>query len=340
MPPSHDFVRELADHWPSQAWCEVETLVAVSGGADSVALLRGLVAMSESSGSRLSVVHVDHQMRGQQSQDDATFVQRLCDTLSVPCVVREVERPASHGDGFEATLRDARYAALEDVAHTRGARYLATAHTADDVAETVLHRIVRGTGIAGLAGIPELRVIDESLTVVRPLLWATRDDVVRYLDDIDQPFREDVTNKDQSVTRNRIRHELLPHLEQAYNPQVRAALGRLAILAAQAQDAISERAQQLAAESVSCEARDDADRVVVDIRRLDTANDFLIQEMFKRIWREQGWPERSMSATHWQRLSVMVRARRDGESTSAADFPGAVHVARDGDCLTLSRRRP
>src|SRR5262249_24315970 len=148
---------------------------AVSGGSDSVGLLRVLAALGPGLGLTLSVAHLDHGIRGAAARADADFVAGLAEALGLP-LDRGQWQPdrSSH---FEANARRARYAWLAEVARRREATAVAVGHTRDDQAETILHRIVRGTGLRGLAGIPPRRPLAEGLTLVRPLLKVGRDEI-------------------------------------------------------------------------------------------------------------------------------------------------------------------
>ena len=148
---------------------------------------------------------------------------------------------------FESDARRARYDWLTEVARVRGASVIAVGHTSDDQAETILHRIIRGTGPRGLAGIPSRRVLSSSprLTLVRPLLGVSRQEVRDYLAALKQPFREDASNADLSRTRARIRHDLLPKLAAEYNPNVALALVRLGSLASSFEQAIEADLREL-----------------------------------------------------------------------------------------------
>ena len=211
--------------WPKLgilfSWRDVTVMVAVSGGADSVALLLALRAITQQVAGQLVVAHFNHRLRGAESDGDERFVRQLCQHAEIGCTVAHADGAlASTGDGVEAAARQQRYEFLRAAANHRGARYVVTAHTADDQAETVLHRVVRGTGLAGLSGIPISRRLSEMTTIIRPLLSARRSAVLAYLHDRQQPFREDSSNELVVFTRNRIRHQLLPLLEQQFNPQV------------------------------------------------------------------------------------------------------------------------
>ena len=243
-----EFELRLAGSWPPEEWREVTVLVAVSGGPDSLALLRGLRALKIAGDGRLVAAHVNHQLRGSESDEDERFVREQCESLGLPCEVGKAPVAAiadEQGDGIEAAARQARYAFLTEAAHRVGARFVATGHTADDQAETILHRILRGTGIAGLAGSPRTRALSPATTLIRPMLTVRRAEVLAYLDRLGQPFREDRTNADRRFTRNRIRHELLPELARQYNPHVVEALVRLGKLARESQAALEPMIEDL-----------------------------------------------------------------------------------------------
>ena len=209
-----------------------ETVLAmVSGGADSTAMLR-LLASSELGALDVRVLHVNHLLRGEESDADAAFVEALCERLGVPCrvVCYDVSGYASaEGLNLEDAGRRVRYRFAEeelDAVAGAGEGRIAVAHTLDDNAETFLMRVVTGAGAGGLAGIPPVRG-----RIVRPLLDARRADVVAYLRGLEQEWREDITNADISRLRARVRHEVMPALE-AVDPRFPATLGRsLALLA-------------------------------------------------------------------------------------------------------------
>lgn len=186
-------------------------LALVSGGPDSVALLRALCDL----GAEPVVLHVDHGLRGAESEGDAAFVGALARALGLDCEVRTVRSDLSYGANLQERAREERYAIAREVARERGLRTLATGHTSDDVAETTLMNLARGSGLRGLAGIPPLRREGE-LAVVRPLIGTTRAEVLAYLAALGQGFRTDSTNALPKYARNRLRHEVLPALESLY----------------------------------------------------------------------------------------------------------------------------
>ena len=200
-------------------------LVALSGGADSVALLDVLRGLAPELRVTLHAVHVHHGLRP-EADADAAFARGLCADLDIPFHLERVAvRQEPPWEGLEAEARRARYAAFREVARRAGAQRVATAHTADDQAETVLMRLLEGAGPRGLAGIAPVRGI-----FIRPLLGACRGDVEAHLRARGLPSVEDASNRDPRVLRNRIRHEVLPYLAEALEPDIIRRLARSAAL--------------------------------------------------------------------------------------------------------------
>jgi tRNA(Ile)-lysidine synthase len=209
--------------------------VACSGGADSVALLRTLIEHRSRLGLVLSVAHMNHGIRGAESDADESFVRRLASQFDLSLHARRVETPANaqaHREGLEEAARRLRYTWFWELLAASEADAIVTAHTLDEQAETVLHRLLRGAWTEGLSGIhPVLKpATKQSGQILRPFLATTRLEVEAWLHAIGQPWREDASNSDLAFTRNRIRHELLPALAE-YNPAVKKQLAQLASLA-------------------------------------------------------------------------------------------------------------
>jgi tRNA(Ile)-lysidine synthase len=206
--------------------------VAVSGGADSVALLRRLAEQWQEFGLVLTVLHVHHGIRGAEADGDAAFVELLAESLGLRFRRRDVDTPAraeEEGESIEEAARKLRYAWFEDLLAKGTLDAVATAHTLDDQAETVLLKLLRGAWTEGLAGI--FPVVERTGgLILRPLLHTRRSEIEAWLKQINQPWREDSTNTDALYTRNRIRHNLLPILAE-YNVQIVAQLGQIASIA-------------------------------------------------------------------------------------------------------------
>ena len=209
-------------------------VVGVSGGADSVALLHALVMLAPSLRVSVRVLHVDHGLRSESARD-ADFVRRVAARLGVPV---EVTRVSVGGGSLEAAARAARYAALETAADRAAAARIALGHTADDQAETVLMRVLEGSGVRGLAGIPAVRG-----RIIRPLIDVRRGDVLAYLQEAGWPWIEDPSNRDLRFLRNRVRHLVLPVAANACEADVVAALIRVGCLARETIDTIDRVAE-------------------------------------------------------------------------------------------------
>ncbi len=338
----------LASQQSVDALCDVSSVVAVSGGPDSVALLRGLAALKAREDAhqwtirsapgvqpaRLIVAHVHHGLRGAAADLDQRWVADLASRLDLPFQTRRVStRRAAlrDGDGLEAAARKLRYRVLRQIAHEVGARYLFVAHTADDQIETILHRLLRGTGLAGLTGMPRARRLSPAVTLVRPLLGVRRVAVLEYLARLQQPYCVDATNADRSLTRARIRHELLPLL-QSYHPQADAAILRLGRLAGDAQDVIDRWARDVFRQAVE---RIDPQRVRIARGPLAGQPPYLVGEVMLRVWRRQKWPRQAMTFGHWRRLAALALGAAE---ETALTLPGDIDARVEGDLLTLSKR--
>lgn len=200
--------------------------LAVSGGADSVFLLEALGELAPRWNLQLSVVHIDHGIRGGASHADAEFVKDLSARHSLPFHLRQADVPAID-DNLEQAARRVRQACFAELISSGAIDRIATGHTRSDQAETVLYRILRGSGTAGLAGI--LPVTREG--IVRPLLELDRGEIECWLRKRNIPWREDATNQDRSYARNRLRHEILPLLRTTFNPGLDEILAHMAVIA-------------------------------------------------------------------------------------------------------------
>jgi tRNA(Ile)-lysidine synthase len=213
--------------------------VAVSGGADSVALLRVLLELRRELGIVLSVLHFNHKIRGADADEDERFVASLADQHGLEFHRSSADVPAyaaEHKLSLETAGREARYQFLESFFHRQALDAVATGHTMDDQAETVLIRVLRGAGTKGLGGIYPKRAVlscggQEVGYIVRPLLEIRRAEVLGCLRALHQSWREDASNADLQHTRNRIRHRLIPLIETRFQPTVVAALAQLAEVA-------------------------------------------------------------------------------------------------------------
>ena len=306
-------------------------LVALSGGPDSVAMIQGLTQFRAEFDLRISAAHINHQLRGQESDDDAVWVNDLCNKLKVPMFGIKVDvKAAAHekGIGIEEAARKARYEFLLTLAEEHGCQVIAVAHHRNDQAETVLGNFLRGSGIAGLRGMQSSRNISDQIRVVRPMLDASQASVLQYLESIGQDFRVDSTNRQNVATRNKIRNELIPKLESDFNPAIVDGMVRIAEQAREIEEIIESLVSDLMTVALKYQ---DNDTVRVDCNVLQGQNRHLIRALFHRIWRLQDWPRKTMTYSSWDNLASLT------ENAGAVTLPGNIDARRRGSLLVVTR---
>lgn len=313
--------------------------VAVSGGADSVALLRLLLELRDQLGIVLSVVHFNHKMRGAASDKDERFVRSLAEKhgLTLHLGHGDVKKKAeSEKANLEDAARRARYAFFRRLTESGLVDCVATAHTADDQAETVLAHILRGTGMAGLGGIHPTTKDG----IVRPLLAVRRENLRKYLRAKKQAWREDLTNRDISRQRARMRKKLLPLLEKDFNPKSIEHLGDLAN-AAREEEALTAGLCETF-HVTHLKGKDGA----VEISAHDLTRSFslsagkaashalgkrLVREAFRRLSSKAG----QLTLRHVEQVMALAE---HGENGKVLQLPGKVDVRRDNDALVFIPR--
>lgn len=323
--------------------------VAVSGGADSVALLRLLHNFRGDLGITLNVVHFNHSLRGDEAEADARFVSELASTLDCEFIVAKEDvaaEAARERKNIEETARRLRYAYFQRVVEESRATCIAVAHTSDDQAETVLSHMIRGTGPTGLAGIyPRVG------SIVRPLLETRRQDLRQYLQDIGQKWREDSTNQDTHRLRARIRAQLLPQLESDFSPQVVPHLCELGRLSREEvvfwSTLVEERMQscvEIRGESFYIQIRDlraplnFATRLSGEPLSPEAAAGSpwrpLTERLIRRLYQGVRGDRRELSAEHVEQI---IRLATESTSGHHIQLPGWVKVVREFDTLIFSR---
>lgn len=328
-------------------------LVAVSGGSDSVGLLAMLARIQQDdhpSESELHVVHFDHQW-GAHSHQTSEFVASLAarhgaafhgETLESRVrkdgLKLQGQPPRLSSLGPEATARQLRYRFFEELADHLSAGYLLTGHTREDQAETILMRILRGTSIDGLAGIRPARALTNNCQLLRPLLGIQRATIQQYLSDCHQPFVEDPSNDDISLTRNRIRKQVLPFLAEVIGQELTAPLTKLGESASDWKAIWSYVSDSLKDARLESEPG----QVCVHVKRLEDVPEPVIRQQLIEWWQQAALPQKEMNREHWMRLTrLAVRPLSDtGEATSwpaEFHFPGPVLARRSGGVLTIKR---
>jgi tRNA(Ile)-lysidine synthase len=268
-----------------------------------------------------------------EAKSDAAWTVELCGRLGLPIFAEEeVDVPAyarERGLNIEEAARMLRYQFFERAARAEHCSQVAVAHTADDQVETVLHHLLRGTGLAGLRGMQAARPIAEEITLVRPLLKIRRAQIEPWLAEIGQDYRSDPTNFDQSRTRNRLRHSVLPALERELGPQVRESILRIAEQAGELQSTIHELAAGLL---VKCMEDDAPELARMNAELLSGQPRHLVREVFVELWKRKDWPRQAIGFDDWDRLWRLVK------EGGTATLPGNVEAARRGSLIVLRRR--
>ncbi|MDP6634071.1 MAG: tRNA lysidine(34) synthetase TilS [Phycisphaerae bacterium] len=283
-------------------------VVGVSGGCDSVAglaILRQL-ARCENRAYELTVAHLDHALRD-ESPDDAAFVGDLAKRWDLPCAIERIDIAALAAErslSLETAARMVRYEFLQRIADQAGAKYIAVAHHADDNAETICHRIFRGSHLRGAGGIQASRTLGRSETLlVRPLLNCRRSDIEAFCARENLTFRTDPTNARSDFTRNFIRNELLPLVKRRINPEGDMALVRLGKALADAEEFIASQASDIAAGSIR---RDRPGQTVIDLRPLDSVHRTIRGWIFREAMELAGIASGKVSAGKLEELSALA----------------------------------
>lgn len=310
-------------------------VVGVSGGADSVALLQLLYELSAAGWSlRLHVAHLNHQIRGAEADHDAEFVAQLARGIRVPASIESADVPARarvDGVSLEQAGRECRFEMLERVCLQVGAEYVALAHQADDQAETVLHRVVRGTGVRGLVGIRPSRALrpGSAVRVIRPLLSIRRSEIEAFLRERHLPFCVDSTNQTLTYTRNVIRREVLPLLQAKFNPQVLDALLRLGEQASDLENYLDDLADKSLPPLI---IETGVDQLTLDCEALERKPRVIRSHLLRQAFRRLGFPEGEITYDHLVR-TLSLAGDRNGSKT--LHLPGGIRVTRSYGRLKL-----
>ena len=313
-------------------------VVAVSGGPDSMALLHALLRLRERAGPRLHVAHLDHNFR-EEAHEDAQFTATAACRLGLPVTI-EKAAPVSYQremgiSSFEEAAREVRYIFLARVARDLGAAAIALGHTADDLAETVLMHILRGSGIHGLRGMEQLstwrsRTGGHEAVLFRPILGVTKGETESYCNKLGIAFREDPGNRLLRFTRNRVRHHLLPALEE-YNPRIRQALIRLAQSASLEVGYLEEEVTRL----WNASARQEGDSISLDAHQLALIHPFMQRMVLRRAYRQLTGDTRRLGEVHLRAMADFIGS----PPGKALGLPRGLRLHSGYRQLILSRNR-
>jgi tRNA(Ile)-lysidine synthase len=310
-------------------------LLAVSGGADSIALLYTMEALKAEKVLHIELfcAHINHHLRGADADADESFVLEQAAVLNIPVFARQVDVRGfarSNKLSIETAARKLRIENLLDIAAANNCNCIATGHQKNDNAETVLQRLSRGTGFRGLGGIRPVRVFDNKVKIVRTLLCVTRDEVIQYLQKRGLRWRIDHTNADCTYRRNFIRHRLLPDLQQHNDSSIVEQLFGLSGSAQRFYDLVCSRAEKIWPKLARCASG----KVELNLR------DFLLEpepvkvELIRRGLTSSGSGERDLSQKHYEKI---LRLARQNISGKQIELPGSFTVQREYENLIFTR---
>jgi len=309
-----------------------KVLVAVSGGPDSTALLLALNGLKQSFGLKLKIAHLDHMFRSKdETKNDHEYVSALAKRLSIPLVYKRIDVPAYAGEtglSLEEAAREKRYGFLLEAAREVRAKKIALGHTLDDQAETVLMRLIRGSGSGGLRGMPPMRPLDGAF-IVRPLIEVWRKEVEEYLKGTGIRPRQDATNLMRKFLRNRIRHELMVLLKK-YNPNIKEVLARSAQNLSCDYEVLSDLIDKT---FMGC-AKIKGDCVTVSLKRLKGKKAGIRRGILRKAIEASKGSLRGIDYSHIEDIEDLMKAGK-----GAMDLPGRIRVTRTKHELVFGRTK-
>lgn len=304
-------------------------LIAVSGGQDSLCLIKLLLDLQSKWGWDLGIAHCDHRWRS-DSQANAHHVENLAKTWGISFYLETANQPINS----EAAARHWRYQALSAIAQANNYQYIVTGHTASDRAETLLYNLIRGTGADGLQALTWQRPLTTGIMLVRPLLEITRTQTEQFCQEFKLPIWEDSTNQDLQYARNRIRQELLPYLRENFNPQVESALAQTAELLQAEVEYLEKAAQQLRQKALGIGDEEDSLTSLLPLR----LNRRVLQKaplaLQRRVMRQvlQQILTDAPSFEHIEKLTALIIAPNRSQTDP---FPGGAIAQVEGDWICL-----
>ena len=314
-----------------------KVLLAVSGGADSTALLYAVCALKAEGVLRAEIIcaHINHQLRAVESEEDEDFVIAEAAKLNLKVATRRLDvRGYAHRNklSIETAARKLRIESLLDIAKAKHCKWIAAAHHKDDNAETVIQRLARGTGFRGLGGIWPVRSFGGDIFFVRPLLYVTRTEIIEYLKRRNLKWREDKTNADCRYRRNFIRHRLIPALQRDSSVCIVEQLSLLARSAREFYDLVCRSAEKLWPALAECSS----DKVVLDSEKLQPEHPAVKVELVRRSLAGLGSGERNLTQTHYEKILQLSQQRISGKKIV---LPGRFVVCREYGELIFARCR-
>lgn len=311
---------------------EDRILIGVSGGPDSVCLFYLLYQMRKDWNLGLHLGHLNHKLRGKESDEDAEFVKSLAEKFKVSFHYGEVdvrEEVRKRGLSLEEGARLLRYEFFSQTAEKNGIKKIALGHTCDDQIETFLMRLIKGAGLLGLKGIPPVRE-EKKIIIIRPLLEIWKEEIIKYLEKERIDYRVDRTNLSSVFFRNRIRNELIPYLKDKFNPQIKEVLANTAENLGLAYEYINKQGRRKF-NSVVVETGE----AIIDLDKFKTFHPILQREIFRLVIKELKGNLRRINYQHWKEFEELFQERPTG---SILDLPKNMYVKKEKKHLVFCLR--
>mgnify|MGYP001253973163 CR=1 FL=1 len=310
-------------------------LVGVSGGADSVALVHVLNEMALFFSLKLGIAHLNHSLRGNESDDDARFVASVSDKLHIPCFIEKkdvIKYKTENGLSLEEAGRRVRYAFFEDIAESKGYNRIALGHTCDDNAELVLMYLIRGSGPLGISGIPPVRHgLKNNLSIIRPLIKTARKEIIDYISEKNLSYVTDKSNLDEKYLRNRIRHRLIPELKAGYNLKIVETLNRLASIVRSEEEWMENELKPILNKNTLFTENN---RIILSVSGMNALHPAAKRRATRSAIAGVKGDLRRISYSHIE----LVSAQLEGNSNEwSLDLPDRIRVSRTGCNLVISK---
>jgi len=299
-------------------------LIGISGGPDSVALTRVLIEHRSKYDLKLALLHVNYGLRAEDSSADQKLVENLSKELGLPIKVVQYDNKSS--GNIEQKMRDFRYQVFEKERKEQGFDWIAVGHTLDDQVETVLMNMIRGTGSRGIGGIREKRG-----KIIRPLLATRKREIVEFLEQVNQDYRIDKSNTDESFLRNRIRHKLIPYLEREYNPKIISTIAGMADNLRRTQEVVDEYTERTYNEI----AVQEENLITLDTKDLKNISHELCSFVFRRAVKKLQGDEKNLDSIHFFEFQKILESTKG--KNQQFEIPGLL-ISRKGDIIEMSKK--
>ncbi len=303
-------------------------IAGISGGPDSITMLRVLAELKEEYSLNILVAHLDHKFRGEESSEDRRFCEGLAKGYGIEIISEEIDVPRisrEKGISPEEAARFARYDFFKRIAKERGITKIAVGHTRDDQAETVLMRIIRGTGMKGMGGISPVKDM-QGFKIIRPLIELSRKEVEGFISEAGLKFRIDSSNKKTIFTRNKIRLGLIPYLEKEFNPNIKEVLANMAENL-QVEDEFLERYAKRKSKGMS-KVRDRA--ITIDLKKFKKQPEAIRKRILRAVFEELKGDLRRLTYQHWKEIEGLISER---PVNSIVDLPAGISIVKSKGTL-------